>query len=310
MTAQQAPVNPNATPEARALLAQIIQMSGHSLWAGQHNTPAQMSEYSDQAAEITGKYPMLWGQDFGFHAGDMDGIIYRQAVMDEAKRQHAAGSVITLMWHTVRPTEEEPGTFQDNVCGKVTNADWEALLTPGTEVYERWVRQTDVIAGLLTQLRDAHVPVLWRPYHEMNGDWFWWGKRGGPQGYAALYKQMYERFVHVHHLDNLLWVWNANAPAPHILPYPECYPGREFVDVLATDVYRGEFEQSHYDDLVTLAAGKPVALGEVGELPTPAVLDRQPLWAWFMVWTNHLTTANSSEAVRKIYQDPRVLTRP
>lgn len=302
-------VNPNATPEARSLLDRIYQMSGHSLWAGQHNTPAQMSQYSDQAAEITGKYPLLWGQDFGFHADDMDGIIFRQGVMDEAKRQHAAGSVITLMWHTVRPTEEEPGTFKDNVCGKVTDGEWQDLLTPGTEIYERWVRQTDVIAGFLTQLKDAKIPVLWRPYHEMNGDWFWWGKRGGAGGYAALYKQMYDRFVNVHHLDNLLWVWNANAPAPHILPYPDCYPGHEFVDILATDVYRGEFAQSHYDDLVTLAEGRPVALGEVGELPTPAILDAQPLWAWFMVWTNHLTNANSAEAVREIYNDPRVLTR-
>ena len=84
-------------------------MSGHSLWAGQHNTPAQMSEYSNQAKEITGKYPMLWGQDFGFHADDMDGIIFRQGVMDEAKKQHDAGSVITLMWHTVRPDRRRAG---------------------------------------------------------------------------------------------------------------------------------------------------------------------------------------------------------
>ena len=123
------------------------------------------------------------------------------------------------------------------------------MLTPGTETYTRWARQADVIAGFLTQLKDAHIPVLWRPYHEMNGDWFWWGKRGGPNGYAALYRQMYDRFVHVHHLDNLLWVWNANAPAPHILPYPECYPGHEYVDVLATDMcIGGSFHQSHYDD--------------------------------------------------------------
>jgi mannan endo-1,4-beta-mannosidase len=304
------PVNPNATPEARALLERIYAMSGHSLWAGQHNTPAQMSQYSDQAAEITGLYPMLWGQDFGFHADDMDGIIFRQGVMEEAKKQYAAGSVITLMWHTVRPTEEEPGTFKDNVCGKLTDDEWRDLLTPGTEIYTRWQRQADVIAELLTQLRDANIPVLWRPYHEMNGEWFWWGGRGGPNGYAALYTQMYERFVHVHHLDNLIWVWNANAPAPHTRTYADCYPGHEYVDVLATDIYNNDYKQSHYDDLLTLAEGRPVALGEVGIIPTPAILDAQPNWAWFMVWTNFLTKENTPEAVRALYHDPRVLTRP
>ena len=70
------------------------------------------------------------------------------------------------------------------------------------------------------------MPVLWRPYHEMNGDWFWWGKKTGPSGHRALWRMMYDRFVNYHGLNNLLWVWNANAPAPHILSYADCYPDR------------------------------------------------------------------------------------
>jgi len=46
----------------------------------------------------------------------------------------------------------------------------------------------------------------------MNGNWFWWGGRPGKDGSAALYRQIYDRFVNVHHLDNLVWVWNVNAP--------------------------------------------------------------------------------------------------
>jgi mannan endo-1,4-beta-mannosidase len=116
--------------------------------------------------------------------------------------------------------------------------------------------------------------------------------------------------VNVHGLHNLLWVWNANAPASHLLPYPDCYPGAEYVDVLATDVYRNDYLQSHHDDLVTLAAGKPVALGEVGVLPTPAILAAQPQWAWFMTWTNFLTNENTPEAVRELFHSPRVINRP
>lgn len=303
------PVNPEASPEARALLERIYEISGIKTLAGQHNTPAQLSEYSDQAEQITGKYPALWGQDFGFTADDMDGVIYRQAVMDEAKRQYAAGSIITLMWHAVRPTEDEPVTFKESICGKVTDDEWSDLLTPGTEIYDRWEGQVDTIAAFLTQLRDAKIPVLWRPYHEMNGDWFWWGMKTGERGYKALYAQLYDRPTRFHSLNNLLWVWNANAPASHILPYAACYPGAEFVDILATDVYRNDYQQSHYDDLVTLAAGKPVALGEVGPVPTAEVLQSQTRWAWFMVWTGQLTRENSLETVRATYNCPRVLTR-
>ncbi len=303
-----APVNPSATPEARELLAFLYQISGHQTLSGQHNTPEHMADYNRRAEEITGKYPAVWGQDFGFSATDMDAVKYRPAVMEEAKRQHAAGSVITLMWHAVRPIEDEPGTFKESICGKITDQDWRDLLTPGTDVYNRWLAQADVIAGFLTGLRDANIPVLWRPYHEMNGDWFWWGKAS--DNYIALWKQMYDRFVNHHRLDNLLWVWNANAPAPHILPYPACYPGAEYVDILATDIYGNDYKPSHYDDLVTLANGKPVALGEVGVMPTPEIIDAQPLWTWFMTWTNFLTNHNTPEAVRALYSSPRVRSRP
>jgi len=306
------PVNPNATPKARALLQYLYEISGTTTLSGQHNTPAHAAQYNEQAEAITGKYPSVWGQDFGFSTGDdMDSVLFRPAIIAEAKRQYAAGSIVTLMWHAVRPIEDEPGTFSDNVQGKVTDTEWLDLVTPGTAIHTRWLGQADVIAGLLADLRDAGIPVLWRPYHEMNGNWFWWGQRTGPDGYTALWRQMYDLFVNVHRLDNLLWVWNANAPnGAHVLPYEACYPGPETVDILATDIYHNNYHQSFYDDLVALADGKPVALGEVGQVPTPEILEAQPRWAWFMIWTNFLTKGNTPEAVRALFDSPRVLSRP
>lgn len=305
------PVNPSATPAARELLERISSVSGSRILSGQHNTPRELSFYSDQAREITGSHLAIWGQDFGFSEdGDMDGINFRQAVIDEAKKQYAAGSIITLMWHAVRPTEEEPVTFAGSICnGMLDQADWDDLLTDGTEIHTRWVRQVDTIAAFLTQLRDADIPVLWRPYHELNGDWFWWGGREGSRGYAALYRQLYERFVSVHHLDNLVWVWNTNAPRGDAAPYAGFYPGHDVVDILAADVYANDYRQSHHDGLLALAEGRPIALGEVGVLPTTEILDRQPQWAWFMTWTTFLTKENDPDAVRRLFADPRMLHR-
>jgi len=107
--------------------------------------------------------------------------------------------------------DDEPVTFRDSVQGHLTDFEWRELLTPGSALNRRWCAQVDVIAGYLKQLQAAHVPVLWRPYHEVNGDWFWWGGRKGKDGSAALYRQLYDRFVNRHHLDNLVWVWNAGA---------------------------------------------------------------------------------------------------
>ena len=306
-----ATANPRATAEARALLRTIQQVSGRRTLSGQHNTPRELSSYSDEAARITGRAPAVWGQDFGFSAdGDMDGVMYRQAVIDEAKKQHAAGSIVTLMWHAVRPTEDEPVTFLGSICdGMLPEDEWRDLLTPGTEVHARWTRQVDVIAGFLAQLRDAGIPVLWRPYHEMNGSWFWWGGREGERGYPALYRQLYSRFVDHHRLDNLVWVWNTNAPRGDAAAYAGFYPGHDVVDILAADVYGNDYRQSHHDQLVELAEGRPVALGEVGILPTPAILEAQPQWAWFMTWTDFLTRENTADAVRSLYDDARVISR-
>lgn len=302
--------DPNVTQEAQDLLDFIYDISGKQILSGQHNYPADRADCSGQAAAIAGKYPALWGQDFGFSKDDKDATSHRQATIDEAKVQHAAGAVITLMWHAVRPIEDEPVTFKEGVCGKLTDVEWNDLLTPGTATHIRWERQVDVVAFFLKQLCDANIPVLWRPYHEMNGDWFWWGYRTGAQGYTALWKMLFQRLTIYHDLHNLIWVWNNNAPRGTVLPFPDCFPGHDCVDILATDVYGSDYKQSHYNDLLSLAEGKPIALGEVGGLPTPEILDAQPNWAWFMVWTSHITNANTPEEVRAIYDYPRTLNRP
>ena len=204
--------------------------------------------------------------------------------MAEAIRRHKEGYIITLMWHAVRPTEDEPVTFHDSIQGKLSAKEWDELVTDGTPLNTRWKTQVDVIARLLKQLQAAQVPVLWRPYHEMNGAWFWWGQKPGENGYKRLYRMLFDRLVHHHGLNNLIWVYNCNEASPGVDPYAAHYPGDDVVDILATDVYRRGFAQDDYDSLKALAGEKPIALGEVGEPPPLEIFKTQPNWAWFMVW--------------------------
>jgi beta-mannanase len=198
--------------------------------------------------------------------------------------------------------------FAESVQGRLTDYEWQQLLTPGTPIYRRWCAQVDVIAGYLRQLRDAHVPVLYRPYHEINGNWFWWTGRPGKNGSAALYRQLYDRFVNVHHLDNLVWVWNVNAPGGNAGPVADYYPGAQYADVVTMDIY-GEFKQEYYTEMLALAGEKPIALAEVGALPSPDVLEQQPRWAYFMVWSEWIQMASTPELANAVYHAPRVLTR-
>lgn len=304
-----APVNQDATSAAKELLKKLDEISGHSTLTGQHNFPDELSRWSDRDYDLTGKFPAIFGQDFGFAGGaDKDSTEGRPSMIEEVERQYRNGAVIALTWHAVRPTDDEPVTFRGSVQGHLTDFEWRELLTPGTDMYNRWAEQVDVVAGYLRQLQAAGIPVLFRPYHEMNGNWFWWGGRPGENGSAALYRQLYDRFVHVHHLNNLIWVWNVNSPSENAGAIGSYYPGPQYVDVVTMDIY-GEFKQSYYDDTVALAGDKPIALAEVGAMPTLEVLGRQPQWAYFMMWSGLAETANSVDQLQTMFHASNLLDR-
>jgi mannan endo-1,4-beta-mannosidase len=300
---------PGAPAEAVDLYQFLKDQSGRHTLAGQHSVPLLGSTRLATAYAMTGRYPAVFSQDFGFSApGTWDGINYRQQIVDEAIRRHEEGFIINLMWHAVRPTDDEPVTFKDSIQGRLTDEQWRQLVTPGTELNERWKSQVDVIAFFLKQLRDARIPVLWRPYHEMNGAWFWWGGRPGPDGFSKLYRMLYDRLVHYHKLNNLIWIFGGNEIRENVAPYAGFFPGQDEVDVLATDVYQTNFAGPDYDDLLALAQGKPIALAEVGPLPTVEVLKKQPRWGWFTAWGDIAGGHQDRAAVLALLASDEVMT--
>jgi hypothetical protein len=194
----------------------------------------------------------------------------------------------------VPPTADEPVTFQPppgnsldslaSVQGQLLDRQFKDVLTPGTKLYKHWCAQVDSIAFYLKQLEDKHIPILWRPYHEMNGEWFWWGGRHGKYGTAALYRQLFDRFVNYHKLRNLVWEWSVDRPAKPEREFSHYYPGEKYFDIVVLDVYGSDFNQSYYDSLVVLSKGKPLALAEVGNPPSAQVLDQQPKWTYYATW--------------------------
>lgn len=303
-----APVNPNATKEAKDLLERLYKSvdEGKIISGLHHNQlslPAYMNDF-DRIEEASGQVPMIWGGDLAWDA---------RQVVDIATREWKRGHIVTLMWHVNRPFDRTPYVdFKKQTQGEFSQEQWDELVTPGTEMNRMWTEQADSIASYLKILKDRHIPILWRPYHEMNGEWFWWGWREGEKGFTALWKMMYDRFVNYHHLDNILWVWNANAPrdipGDTAKAYELYYPGNEYVDVLATDVYNRDWKQSHHDQLVKLGKGKLIALGELGSLPTPEQLQKMNRFAWFMIWTGFTSDKyNTLDELKAVFEMPNVV---
>ncbi len=302
------PVNKNATPGARKLLEYLYSIKGKKIIAGHHNSVGRPDMFPDRVKELTGKRPEIWGCDFinYYREGNADSLV------QEAYQKYKDGYIVTLMWHVGRPQDDPPFKWKESVQGKMTDEEWKELTTPGTKLNSRWMARVDTVAKYLNDLQTLGVPVLWRPYHESNGVWFWWGNKRGENGFAKLYRMMYDRFVNFHKLNNLIWVWNTNAPRQLIndeaYSYDDYFPGLDYVDVFATDVYHHDYRQSHHDDLMRLGQGKIIALGEVGEVPTPEILDHQPMWSWFMIWANFVNMRNTPEQMRDLYNYPRILT--
>jgi mannan endo-1,4-beta-mannosidase len=309
------PVTPNAAPEAVELLKFIYRISGRHTLSGQHNYAGDKDSETLEAARAWGKTPAIFGKDWGFaKEGNKDSAFVRDDIVSELEKQYQNGSLVVMCWHEVPPTADEPVAFRgrrgagpttnlNTVQGHLTEAQYKDLLTPGTALHQHWCDQVDAIVPYLKKLQDAHVPVLWRPFHEMNGAWFWWGGRRGEYGTAALYKMMFDRLVKHHKIKNLIWVWNVDRPEGTSLQFEDCWPGPEYVDVLSLDCYQ-TFKQSYYDDLLKLANGKPIALAEVGGNLSLDVLKAQPRWAWWMVWAGMGVQGSATNRLAAIVNDP------
>lgn len=318
-TGTRSPVTPGASDEAKALLEFIYSISGKYTLTGQHNYPNTRDRNSQFAAKYIGQTPAVWSTDMGFaEDGNSDSYLARPDIVNEAIRQHNLGSIITICWHAVPPTADEPVTFRPagraapdslaSIQGQLLDEQFREVLTPGTRLYNKWAAQVDSVAVYLKILREAGVPILWRPYHEMNGDWFWWGGRVGEYSTVDLYRQLFDRYVNYHKLDNLIWVWNVDRPSTPIRKFSNFYPGNEYLDILSLDVYGSDFNQDYYDSLMALSKGKPILFGEVGNPPSPGILDKQPNWTLWVIWAG-MVRNTSRKQHRVLTSDPRILSK-
>lgn len=97
-------------------------------------------------------------------------------------------------------------------------------------------------------------------------------------------------------------MWNQNGPAPPG-EFANFFPGQKYVDVVSHDNYR-DLNDRYYYEIMALADGKVVALGELGTVPSPEILKAQPKWAWFMLWSGRF-----AERAKTGYDNHYILTR-
>lgn len=287
----------------------LYRISGKKTMAGIHNrepnaTPAR---WTNEVFTVTGKYPALWSGDFLFQA---ENINNRQLMIDEAKKQWKQGAVVNIMWHSCNPALNEPCAWDDGkgVLSKMTDAQFNDLLTEGTTVNLKWKKMMDDVAVYLQQLKDSGVEVLFRPLHEMNQGKFWWGGRPGINGTAKLYRMTHDYMKNTKGLSNLIWVWDMQDFGTLKADLDSYNPGAAYWDVAALDIYDGSgYTVAKYKAMVDIAAGKPIAIGECEKLPTVQQLLEQPKWTFFMGWSELQFEKNTTAEIKTLHSAPNVV---
>ena len=305
------PIDGAATPEVMALYNYLRSGYGSTIISG------QTSDYYNTVSPNPAKKPVIRAFDFqhytvgyaylwnnttnsqGFGWED-DGTV--QTAIDWYNSTCQKG-MVSFHWHWHSPFGGQAGTNTFNT--NLTTFDVTKAVTPGTAENTAILRDIDSIATQLKRLQAAGVPVLWRPLHEAGGGWFWWGAKGSAAA-LSLYDILYNRLTTYHNIHNLIWEWST--------PEPSWYPGNAKVDLLGYDSYPGAYnygtQKLMFDQLFTIVNGqKLVALTENGPIPDPDMcFASDAKWAYFMSWSDLVTSQNSAAQLSLVYNHAKVTT--
>ena len=262
-------VDPGAESETVALAENLRALSGKGILFGHQDSTAYGIDWKDEpdrsdANSVTGSFPAVYGWDFLdlLHAGGERAEERRRVrVMDAYRR----GGVNTFSWHMYNPVTGK--NFYDTTPGV-------PAILPGGPKHADYVALLDSIAAFALSLeteRGGHVPIIFRPFHEHTGNWFWWGRKFcTKEEYIALWRFTVEYLRDVKGVHSFLYAYSPNiAYGPdRESAYLERYPGDDYVDILGLDAYVKDLSERIGDlrEVAELAQarGKIPALTETG----------------------------------------------
>ena len=248
--------------------------------------------------------------------------------------------ITTVCWHINLPkdfTSYELGEaldWQDCSYEKNSTFDVANATVEGTKEYEYVMLTIKLLAEELLKVQDAGIPIIFRPYHEAEGNggvngegaWFWWSQNGA-EAYKALWKQLYTTLTEEYGIHNLIWEFNSYTYDSSAA----WYPGDDYVDIVGFDKYNvvynrhdgktsGPNEDAISDTfykLVNLTNNKKlVAMPENDTVPSLSnILTEKAHWLYFCIWydngsDNFLsgTDKNDPETLKEMYQSDYCIT--
>jgi len=243
------PIDKEATHQTKALFYNLKNLAKERVLFGHQDDLAYGVHWESEhgrsdVKEITGSYPAVYGWELG-NIGDPSEVINLDTVrFNDMKRWikegYQRGGVITLSWHMDNPITgedtwaESPEVVKHILPGGTHHGEFKAML----DRFANFVNSLYVRKGFLG-INKEMIPIIFRPYHEMNGDWFWWGKPlRTSEEYIALWRFTVEYLKDEKDIHHLLYAYSPNSLSEiENEDYWKDYPGDEYVDILGIDDY-------------------------------------------------------------------------
>ena len=236
------------TPETVALLQNLKQAERKGILFGHHDDTAygigwEGDKGRSDVKSVCGAYPGVMSFDLGeIELGgthNLDKVSFAH-LREYIIEQYARGGMISLSWHVRNP--KTGGDSWD-----VTDSTVVASVMQGGENHVKMLEWIDRVADFLLSLKTKEgvlIPVVFRPWHEHTGSWFWWGKDlCSSEQYKTLWRMTNDR-LRLKGVNNVLLAYSPGMESDTVEEYLERYPGDDIIDVLGTDVYQFERSQS------------------------------------------------------------------
>lgn len=240
-TSAQRLVDNKASTETKKLYENLFKLKGEKTLFGHQDALAygygwKYQEGRSDIKDLTGEHPALYGWDIGgIEHGEpvnIDSVPFDK-MKDYIRMVYDRGGVNTISWHLDNPVNGK--SSWDTVPGSV-----QKILPGGVKhgLYNEWLDRVAVFMKDLKGSDGKSVPILFRPFHELTGNWFWWGKRQcSPEDFRKLWIYTFEYLKVRCHVHNLIYVYNT-ADFASSNEFLERYPGDRYADVMSFDAYQ------------------------------------------------------------------------
>lgn len=295
------------TAETETLLANLKKLSARGFMFGHHDDTNygigwEGDEGRSDVKSVCGDYPAVISFDLGhIELGDttsLDNVPFSK-IRKEILNQYKRGGVSSLSWHLRNPkTGGDSWDVSDTTVVK--------SILPGGENHEKFAGWVNKVSGFINSLQaedGVKVPVLFRPWHEHTGSWFWWGEKlCTPADYKQLWRMTVEMLCE-NGVDNALYAYSPGSEPQDTAQYLKRYPGDDLIDVIGFDTY--QFGRDEYlanldkslaiIDSIGKAHDKVIAITETGYEGVPdakwwtgtllPAVEKYPI-AYVLVWRN------------------------